>query len=691
MATVPAGLLPGTYNLHLSNLDGKSAILHNAFTVKKGAANISVSPVSYNFGDINVGSSSSHTFTVSNTGTTDLIINAINISGTDSSQFNRQNDNCSGQTLSSLSSCTVQAVFNPTLAGLKSANLSIPYTLLPPSTPSGLTATTVSSSQINLSWTDNSNNEVGFKIERKVGVSGIYSQIATVGANITTYSDTGLTPGTIYYYRVRAYNEGGDSNYSNEASATTLPLPPTSPSGLTATAVSSIQINLSWTDNSNNETGFKIERKEGVSGIYSQIATVGTNITTYPDIGLTPGTIYYYRVRAYNEGGDSNYSNEANATTLPLPPTSPSGLTATTISSIQVNLSWADTSNNETGFKIERKEEVSGTYSQIATVGTNVTIYSDRGLTANTTYYYRVRAYNDAGDSNYSNEANATTLPPSTNITLNITSPLDGSIVYRPDVMVTGTITNTTGNETGVTVNGIVATVYSNQFVANHVPLVEGSNTITAIATDTTGDAALTSITVNAVTTTPYITLTANIEAGIAPLTTYFSVSTSIPNAVSSYQMDYEGDGTNDYTGATFENIGVTYPAEGIYYPTVRVIDSEGITYSDTIAIVVLNKDQLDTLLKAKWNVMKIALINRDIEGAVSYFSANSQDVYREQFTDLSSVLDVIGNELGQIQLVNIENNRAEYEIIVTRNDITYSFHLLFVNDLDGLWKIGRF
>jgi hypothetical protein len=80
----------------------------------------------------------------------------------------------------------------------------------------------VSSSQINLSWTDNSNNETGFKVERsKSGNANTFSQIATVGANVTTYSDTGLNRASSYYYRVRAYNAGGNSAYSNIASATT--------------------------------------------------------------------------------------------------------------------------------------------------------------------------------------------------------------------------------------------------------------------------------------------------------------------------------------------------------------------------------------------------------------------------------------------------------------------------------------
>jgi hypothetical protein len=90
-----------------------------------------------------------------------------------------------------------------------------------PEKPSNLSATTLSSTQIDLSWSDNSSNELGFKIERKVS-GGTYSEIARVGANVTTYSDKNCNEGTIYTYRVRAHNAAGDSNFSNEASATTL-------------------------------------------------------------------------------------------------------------------------------------------------------------------------------------------------------------------------------------------------------------------------------------------------------------------------------------------------------------------------------------------------------------------------------------------------------------------------------------
>jgi len=102
--------------------------------------------------------------------------------------------------------------------------------LIPPSAPTSLSATAASASQIDLSWADNSQNEMGFKVERKAESGGTFSQITTVLPNVISYSDTGLGASTAYYYRVRAYNWIDNSSYSNEASATT-PAPPPSDSG----------------------------------------------------------------------------------------------------------------------------------------------------------------------------------------------------------------------------------------------------------------------------------------------------------------------------------------------------------------------------------------------------------------------------------------------------------------------------
>ena len=190
------------------------------------------------------------------------------------------------------------------------------------------------------------------------------------------------------------------------------PSGPAAPSHFAATTTSSSAVDLTWWDMSGNESGFEIERKTGTTGTWSKVLTTGANVSTIDDIGLAGSTTYVYRARAVNASGASAYSNEA-AVATPAPPApvpgTPTHLVATATSSSAVDLAWWDMSNNETSFEIERKTGSGGTWSRVLTTGANISTIDDLGLSASTTYVYRMRAVNSSGPSTYSAEATATT------------------------------------------------------------------------------------------------------------------------------------------------------------------------------------------------------------------------------------------------------------------------------------------
>ena len=183
-----------------------------------------------------------------------------------------------------------------------------------PAAPSNLSGTSSGPFITDLTWQDNANVELGYRIESKIGAAGTYVVQTTAGPNTTGTSLTDLIEGTQYYYRMQGVNARGRSAYSNEISVTTTLRKPTS---ATARAVSSSQINLTWVDNSETETGYKIERKKTSTGTYAQIAQVGANVHSYNNTsGLLPNTKYYYRIRGTNAATDSEYSNQPSATTF---------------------------------------------------------------------------------------------------------------------------------------------------------------------------------------------------------------------------------------------------------------------------------------------------------------------------------------------------------------------------------------
>jgi uncharacterized delta-60 repeat protein len=280
-----------------------------------------------------------------------------------------------------------------------------------PIAPSNLTATAISSSQINLQWIDNSSNENGFVIERSPVNSTSFQMLATLPANSTSYSDTGIDPATVYYYRVKMTTaSAGSSGFSAIASTTTLPLAPATPTNLTAVVSINPAVQLSWTDNATNETAYTIERSTANNASFSSIATIGANAISYTDNTATYSTTYYYRVKSTNSGGSSAYSNEANVTTAASAISTPTGLTAETLSSSSIRLRWTDNSNNESSFSIHRSTDPTNNFVEVAVTNANTVEYSDINLLENKTYYYKIKAVGALGSSAFTIVVSATTL-----------------------------------------------------------------------------------------------------------------------------------------------------------------------------------------------------------------------------------------------------------------------------------------
>jgi fibronectin type 3 domain-containing protein len=291
----------------------------------------------------------------------------------------------------------------------------------PPSAPASLAATAASSSQINLTWTASTDNlgVTGYLVESCTGAGcSTYAQIGT--ATSTSFSHTGLVAGGTYGYRVRATDAAGNlSGYSNAASATTPApdtQPPTAPAGLAATAVSTSRINLTWTAATDNVavTGYLVEGCAGAGcTAFSPIGTA--TATTFSQTGLAPASSYSYRVRATDAAGNlGDYSGVAGATTLApdtTPPTSPSNLVATSGSSNRIDLGWTGSTDDVgvASYLVERCQGAGCTgFAQIGS--TPNAGYADGAVGPSTTYGYRVRAVDAAGNaSGYSNVASATT------------------------------------------------------------------------------------------------------------------------------------------------------------------------------------------------------------------------------------------------------------------------------------------
>ncbi len=332
-----------------------------------------------------------------------------------------------------------------------------------PGDPTNLVAVAASDTLVDLAWDDNATNETNYEIERSLdGVA--FSAIATLGAGATAYSDSGRTPDTEYWYRVRATNVTGPSDYSNVASVTTPAQPPVLANADVAgqgTVAGSYQdthvqdgtaqnirerlsggkpsnrysylvhkwtfstgggnANLlldAWRDANSDGDNFSFDWSSNDSN-YTPITTVSWSTSQGAlsfGLGSVPAGTIWIRVTDTDQTAGSQSLDRVYVDYIALqgagvggnPPSAATGLGATATSDTSIDLSWSDNSADEDGFRVERSLDGSS-FSVAGSTAANATSFTDTSLAPGTLYVYRVIAFNSFGDGVSSNTASATT------------------------------------------------------------------------------------------------------------------------------------------------------------------------------------------------------------------------------------------------------------------------------------------
>ena len=307
-----------------------------------------------------------------------------------------------------------------------------------PSAATNFGATATSDTTIRLSWSDVSDNEKGFKIYRST-TSGVFNStpIATTGSGVTFFNDTGLMSDTLYYYRIYAFNDAGQSTGTVDKSARTKLPAGAIPDTPTATNLvnSSTRITVMW-NNVANESGYHLESKLSTDTTWRRF-NVAANVSSTSIAGLTPNSTYNFRVRAYNSAGNSAYSY-TNGTTLNASSIAPQLLRPPSSRNGVVNLTWtfdwnAGGSSTNTGDGYELQEKAPGQTTFFTIYNTlnmadrvSPKMFNDK-KTSSGSYTYRVRARKNGIFSPWSASQTVSVMVSSTGSTLKISNNLSGN------------------------------------------------------------------------------------------------------------------------------------------------------------------------------------------------------------------------------------------------------------------------
>lgn len=277
-----------------------------------------------------------------------------------------------------------------------------------PSKPFEVKLLNVRANIVNISWKDSSFQVDSFQVWRKTNFEGVFFNYLSIAAPAFNINDEAVDPDSIYFYKLKAVNIYGESDFSAEVNTGDLFFTGDfyPPSNLTATAYGSKVIDLIWKDNSKNETYFLIERKTDFDE-FKMLTVLPENSTTYKDSasGLIPGSFYTFRIKSFSST-DSAWSNESRVQTFLYDIPAPSNLTAEYNSLLNVIvLTWTDSDPNNSLFEIERKEETENAFVKIGTVSGDVNFFTDTEILVNKIYLYRIRSGDGTVYSVFSNIA----------------------------------------------------------------------------------------------------------------------------------------------------------------------------------------------------------------------------------------------------------------------------------------------
>lgn len=273
--------------------------------------------------------------------------------------------------------------------------------------PENVVVEQVSASQLRLVWTYGGSPVTEFKVERRLsGVGATFGPAISVAAADRSRIDGSLSASTTYVYEIWAVNNGANSirvqaRNATPASNITTPNPP---GNVLVTTLSTTSLKVQWNDNSNNETGFRIERRLSGTSTYSLVADVNANTAANPvsltDSGLISGAKYYYRIAALNGASASAYTDPSLAGSSNFTiPDAPTGFKVVNTGGTQVKLGWTDTFTSETGYLIERRKSGTTEWLLAGQPIASSTTFQDSGLIAGATYHYRLYVTNPGGTS----------------------------------------------------------------------------------------------------------------------------------------------------------------------------------------------------------------------------------------------------------------------------------------------------